>query len=483
MQHSVTERLATHVATLDALSLPVAVVARAQDCLLDSIGCMLGGSGIAEVRDTVEFVLRLGDASEAAVPGLAGFYPTPLAAHAGAQFANALDYDDTVLGVGHPGAGIVATALAIGQAKDSSGTELLRALIAGYETTVRVGRGMEPSEERASTVRGHTWAVLGPTAVASALMNLTKDQIVNAFGFAAQHALVPYVGKWYERPITPLKANYGWAALGGVLSASMAAEGFKTNRQIFDGENGFWRMASSDQWDPGRALAGIGSEYVILDVEFKPFAACRYTHSALDALEQIIERHAPDVSAIRSVVIRAGNRIKLFTDYEPRTLLDAQFSLPFASASLLLGRPLTSFDPSDRELAELAHRVQLEADPDLEPKSRLSRLPTHVEIELQSGERLSEHSEVALGDPKRPIGPERLRQKFFDLAIPVLGADRSEQLVGRVNGLLELRSTRELADLFAVRDTVQDKTSCPDVSRGAGSSRGLGQCQRTGVHQ
>jgi 2-methylcitrate dehydratase PrpD len=453
-QHAVTERLAAHVASIDATSLPADVIERAQVCLLDSLGCMLGGSLVPEVRDTVEFVLRLGDAPEVAIPGLDGLYPTPLAAHAATQFGNALDYDDTVLGVGHPGAGIIATALAVGQANESSGTDLLRAVIAGYETSVRIGWGMEPSKERASTVRGHTWAVLGPTAVAAALMNLDEDQIVNAFGFAAQHALVPYVGKWYERPITPLKNNYGWAALGGVLSASMAAEGFKTNQRIFDGENGFWRMASSDQWDPERALAGIGTDWVIRAVEFKPFAACRYTHSALDALEQILEHHAPDVSAIRRVVIRAGNRIKVFADYDARTLLDAQFSLPFAAASTVLVRPLTSFDPKDRELAQMARRVQLEVDPDIEPRSRESRLPTSVEIELESGERLREHSEVALGDPKRPLKPERLLAKFFDLAMPVIGVERAERMAGTVDNLPALRSARDLADLFGAKQAV-----------------------------
>src|SRR5215212_10284270 len=116
MVAEVTAQLAASLARLDPDDLPDEVVAKARDCLLDSLGCMLGGTRVAEVDRMVALVLEWGQTPEAAVPGLAGRYPMPLAAYAAAQFANALDYDDTVTGVGHPGAAIVATALAVGQA-------------------------------------------------------------------------------------------------------------------------------------------------------------------------------------------------------------------------------------------------------------------------------------------------------------------------------------------------------------------------------
>jgi 2-methylcitrate dehydratase PrpD len=441
-------QLAAHLAALDPARLPDDVIAAARACLLDSLGCMLGGTRVEEVTRAVRLVLGWGQVPEAAVPGLAGRYPAALAAYAAAQLANALDYDDTVLGVGHPGAAVVGTALAVGQARRAGGPDLLRAIVAGYEAAVRIGAAIAPSRERARAVRGHPWAVFGATATAAALLDLDARQIAEAFGLAAQHALVPTVGKWYDRPVSPLKNNYGWAAAGGVLAATLVAEGARTNGGVLDGETGFWVMASSDRWQPELALAGLGTDFAIRRVEFKPFAACRYMQTALDALGQILARHAPHPSAIDAIVVRAAARAHVFADYAPRTLLDAQFSLPFAVASLLLGRPLTGFDPGDHELAELARRVHVETDPVAERQASFTGLPATVELLLAEGTVLSAHVDVPPGDPTRPLGAEDLRRKLLELATPVLGEATAGDLYDLIHGGPDFPSAADLALRF-----------------------------------
>jgi 2-methylcitrate dehydratase PrpD len=419
----VTVRLAAHLAALDPAEFADDVIAAARACLLDS----LGGTRVREVALAVRLVLGWGQNPEAMVPGLSGRYPAPLAAYAAAQFANALDYDDTVLGVGHPGAAIIATALAVGQSRPGNGSNLPRAIVAGYEASVRIGRAIAPSRERGRAVRGHPWAVFGATAAAAALLGLDADATAEAFGLAAQHALVPTVGKWYDRPISPLKNNYGWAAAGGILAATLVAEGVRTQRGVLDGETGFWVMASSDRWQPDGALAGLGADFAIRQVEFKPFAACRYMQTALDALSQILARNRPEPAAVREVVVKAAARAHVFADYAPMTLLDAQFSLPFASAALLLGRPLTEFAP-DHELADLARRVRIETDPEAERQASFAGLPATVELRLADDTVLTVRVDVPPGDPSRPLGADDLRQKFLDLATPVLGPDGARDL-------------------------------------------------------
>ena len=446
---SVTMRLAAQLAELNPAHLPDDVVSAARACLLDSLGCMLGGTRVPEVTLAVRLVLGWGRASEAAVPGLGGRYPAPLAAYAAAQLANALDYDDTVLGVGHPGAAVVATALAVGQARRAGGAQLLRAIVGGYEAAIRIGRAIAPRRERAREVRGHSWAVFGATAAAAALLGLEAGETAEAFGLAAQHALVPTVGKWYERPISPLKNNYGWAAAGGILAATLVAEGARTHRGILDGESGFWVMASSDRWQPDVALDGLGTDFAILRVEFKPFAACRYMQTALDAVGQIIARHDPAPGAVREVVVRAAARAHVFADYAPGTLLDAQFSLPFAIAALLLGRPLTRFDPGDDELCELARRVRIETDPDAERQASFSGLPAAVEFRLDDDSVLTARVGVPPGDPTRPLDADGLERKFLDLAAPVLGTDAARDLHDLIRVGPGFPSAADLARRFA----------------------------------
>lgn len=456
-EQTVAVQLAANVAALDVLSLPVDVSTKARDCLLDSVSCMLGGTVVTEVRRAVDLVLRWGQGGKTRVPGFPGGYSTPFAAYAAAQFANALDYDDTVLGVGHPGAAVIATALTLGQAEKSSGHELTRALVAGYEVAIRVGRATAPSEKQAARVRGHSWAVFGAAATAAALLRLNAEQTADAFGLAGQHALVPFVGKWYERPISSLKNNYGWATMGGIMAASLAAEGVRGNRQIFDGESGFWAMAASDRWDPNIALAGLGADFAILDVGFKPFAACRYTHSALEAVEMISRRHSLSPSAITRVVVRAAERATVFADYHPQTLLDAQFSLPYAVAGTLMGRPLTVFDPRDQEVAALAQRVEIQTDLSDEGHPRVAGLPARVEIVLRDGRCLSERSDVPPGDPARPLSATCRRTKFLSLAEPVLGPTRAEHCYRMIACRSELPPATEVAELFAAEEWLESR--------------------------
>ncbi len=466
----VTMRLAAHLAALDPSHFPDDVVATARVCLLDSLGCMLGGTRVAEVTLAVRLVLGWGETPEAVVPGLTGRYPAPLAAYAAAQLANALDYDDTVLGVGHPGAAVIGTALAIGQARRANGSDLLRAVVAGYEAAVRIGQATASSRERARAVRGHTWAVFGATAAAASLLGLDADQMAEAFGLAAQHALVPTVGKWYERPISPLKNNYGWAAAGGILAATLVAEGARTHRGVLDGETGFWVMASSDRWQPDVALAGLGTDFAIRHVEFKPFAACRYMQTSLDALEQILARDRPEVTALRDVVVRAAAQVHVFADYAPRTLLDAQFSLPFSVAALLLGRPLTRFDPGDAELAALASRVRIETDPGAERQASFAGLPATVELRLVDDTVLTARVDVPPGDPSRPLDADDLRQKFLDLATPVLGPDGARDLHDLTCVAPGFPSAADLARRFTPSATLVE-TAAVSASTGYSQTR------------
>lgn len=84
---SVTFRLAAHLAALEPAHFPDDVVTAARACLLDSLGCMLGGTRVPEVALAVRLVLGWGQTPEAVVPGLSGRYPAPLAAYAAAQLS------------------------------------------------------------------------------------------------------------------------------------------------------------------------------------------------------------------------------------------------------------------------------------------------------------------------------------------------------------------------------------------------------------
>ncbi|MGD9145872.1 MAG: MmgE/PrpD family protein, partial [Anaerolineae bacterium] len=310
---SATGRLARHVAQTRYGDLPPEVVRQAKDAIRDSLGCLLGGSTLEAGQRLCNLLLPMAAQGRATVTGMAGRVPPPLAGYLNAQLANMLDFDDTFSEgfLGHPGATIVPAALAMAEEIGASGKDLLSAVVVGYDVCSRVGVAGRPTFERSKQVRGMaTWQVFGAAAAAAHVMDLDAETVARAFGLAALHAPVPSVGKIYEeRPMWALKNNFGWATQGAILGVMFAAEGFDGNHRILEGATGFWSMAGSDQVDPSALTAGLGSHYSLLDTSFKPYPCCRFTHSALDALGQIVRSAQLSVSQVREVRIRSSSKI------------------------------------------------------------------------------------------------------------------------------------------------------------------------------
>jgi 2-methylcitrate dehydratase PrpD len=450
MQHGVTKQLATFVSRMPNMNLPSHVIAKAVACLVDSVGCMLGGTLVPEVRRVVSVGLEgLGVDGPVAVPGLSGRFGVTAAAYAAAQYANALDYDDTVPGVGHPGAVVNTAALMVGQECGSTGMDLIRAVVAGYEVAIRVGRAMAPSQSRARLVRGHSSLIFGGAAAAAVLLRLNAEQVADAFGHAARHATVPFVGKWYdERPLSPLKNNYGWVAVGGIMAARLAAAGIRGNRQVFDGLNGFWKMASSDRWDSLAALRGLGTEFSILSVEFKLFPACRYIHTVLDAVDKLVLAHTLEPGRIVSIRVCVPEFARVFVDFNPSTAIDPQFSIQYMVAAHILKRWVSWTYHDDIEIRELAKRIDVICSNSYGHHGWYY-WPAYVELVLDDGRRLSARSAVPPGTPDNPIGDQILDKKFLVLAEPVLGRERARQLRFILRRVADLPNVRILAKAFA----------------------------------
>ena len=167
-------------------------------------------------------------------------------------------------------------------------------------------------------------------AAVGRLLRLDQATMLSAFGIAGANAPVPSVYKEGigERPVAWVKNNFGWSAQGGALGAMLASHGYRGQTSFLDGDKGFWRMAGSDQCDPDAMVAGLGSEYRIVDNSFKPYACCRYHHTALDALRELQDGQPLEAREIENTHVRGIWRVSEHIKPEPQDLIDAQYSLP-----------------------------------------------------------------------------------------------------------------------------------------------------------
>jgi len=152
---SETRQLADFIATLDAAACPAAALALAKRCIAETIGCSLGGARTPPMAAAMRAARRQGEGGPATVLGQGWRTAPDRAAFLNALAANALDYDGGIIRQGHYGSTVVSAALAVGELLQSPGSQILSAVVAGYEVVTRVGEALCASVERHALVSGY----------------------------------------------------------------------------------------------------------------------------------------------------------------------------------------------------------------------------------------------------------------------------------------------------------------------------------------
>jgi 2-methylcitrate dehydratase PrpD len=454
----ITEELAAFCVGLKADAIPAPAYDAAKRFLLDFCAVALRGSLEQSSQIVAKMAERLSPARSdgSQVIGHDVRHSPEYAALINGTSLHGLELDDIhPVAAIHPGAAIFPAVLAIGEAVNASGKDLLAAVIVGYEVSCRLSRALVPSEHGPHGFHSTaTCGVFGATAAIARLMGLTADQLVNAFGINGSQAAgsVEFLtdGAWTKR------MHPGWAAHGAIIAAELARGGFTGPRRILEGKAGFLR-SYSDRPQVDRVLADLGEGFEILGVAVKPHAACRYSQAAIDAILALVAEHdvKPDqVDRVTVGTFQGGIPIvaePLAVKRRPRSVVDAQFSIHFASAAAIMRRAVTLADyKPDRMFSPEMHAMMDKVDcvhaPELD--SLFPKLwPANVEIALRGGAKLQKRVDVLHGDPEDPLSWDELIGKVDTVAADVLPKERRALLVAGVRDL-ENRSVRAFAELL-----------------------------------
>ncbi len=360
--------------------------------------------------------------------------PARVAALINGTAAHAAEVDDIFRdGIYHPGAPTIAAALALAQARNASGAAFLRAVIAGYEISTRIGAAMGRAHYRYWHNTG-TVGTFGACAAASLLLGLEAGRFAHALATAATFAAGLQQAMRGDSMSKPLHG--GRAAEGGLVAALAAAEGVTGSLDVLEGEAGFGRaMGDGPDWEA--ALATLGGDFHITRMTFKNHACCGHTFAAIDgalALKQRMGVAAQDIESVRVGTYRPALEVAGFD--EPRTAAEARFSLKYCVATALTHGSvrLAAFengrmsDPATRTLME---KISVHVDPELDaafPKQRAAR----VAIATRQGA-VQEHLQpTRIGDPDAPLSDEQLEEKYLELAEPAIGGSAARALLGNL---------------------------------------------------
>jgi 2-methylcitrate dehydratase PrpD len=332
------------LATLLARPVDAATRERAALHVLDWLGCAVIGATTAPGLALRRWANREGIAAGpcAIVGGGRGSLWTALIVNGGV--GNVLEMDDIHrTAILHPGPVIVPAALALAQRENASSAAFLDAVTRGYDAAIRIGRSLGPGHYKYwhNTATG---GVFGAAAAAGSLLNLSREQLVDALGNAGTQAS----GLWQVRlePVMGKQLHNGRAAHAGVLAADLARDGFTGAQSILEGPLGFFNAMCPDGRIE-RVTADPAAPWLIFETGFKPWPACRHAHPTIDAALAL--RESIDPATIESVEIASYKDAVTICDREhPSTAVDAKFSLQHSAAVVFLsGKPtLADFEPA-----------------------------------------------------------------------------------------------------------------------------------------
>jgi 2-methylcitrate dehydratase PrpD len=442
--------LAEHVCGSGFADLPA--VTRVATCndILDTFGCLLGGSGAPGIAELARVIGGWGGARQSQVMLWQQRLPAPQAAMLNAGMAHALDFDDTLDHGGsiHPGASVLAAGLAVSDMLGSvSGERLLLAIALGLDVSCRVAL--------ASTVdrgwhRTAAMGVFGAAAAAGKLLGLNVEQMVNALGIAFSQA----AGNRQcivDGALTK-RLQAGQAASSGVLAAILAREGFTGAHNIFLGRFGFFELYQPNGHDPAILLDELGKAFRGDQLSFKPYACGRPQHAMLDAA--IAARNElglgtatdlPEIADLR-VAAAVATIAEQFNGAphkrRPTQIVEAQFALPYLIATgVVHGRVGIT------EVADI-HNVEV-----LNIAGRIAGVgaeggPVGVTIRLRDGRAATVAIGPPLGSPENRLGSKQLLTKFADCARNAVRKLSDDVVAEAADTILHLEDVQDVSRLL-----------------------------------
>ncbi len=435
---AVTEEIVRFVDEAHAGALPDEVVFRTKTLIVDAIGTMLAGSVEEGSRILQSYVSGLESRKDATVVG-AGFKGCGTAAAlANAAAGHALDFDSIQLSVWpgtahgiriHPTTPALAGALAVGEPRKISGKSLILACAVGIEVGCRVTEAIPPDAYQVAYQSTATMGGLGAAAAAGKILGLNREQLMRAMGLAATMA----AGLRENFGTMTKPFHSGRSAEAGVLAAELALAGFTSAPHILEAHRGFF-LAMGGQHDPAQISGKLGTPYFIMDpgLHIKRFPCAILVHPAIATMIATANEHGLSAEKIARIEAGVSEVVTSTLNHpDPKTGLEAKFSVAFPLAHALVERRLSLNDftderVNDSRIRELMKKIVVRNDPKLLENGG-NEVTAKLTIRLTDGQTIERIAALERGQAQKWISIGELEEKFRECAARVLSRDRAKR--------------------------------------------------------
>ena len=199
---------------------------------------------------------------------------------------------------------------------------------------------------------------------------------------------------------------------------------------------------------------GLGDPFAILSpgIGKKLFPSCAATHSILDGVLHLINKHnikADDIDSVECGIFCLYPTMLIYT--RPKTGLEGKFSLEFCVALALTERAVrlkhfTDEKVSDPQIQSLVKRVKKFVTDEVGGKGTQYPGAT-IKIDLKNGDRYSHKVTNRKGSPSNPLIEDEIINKFLDCAGLIHSKEQANRIIASVMGIDGVDDIGEFVEL------------------------------------
>ena len=462
LQGDATAKLSAYTKNLKYDDIPPEVSERAKMINMHAIAAALASAPTEVSRRVIELGKQMnGGAGGEATLWIDGSKVSMAnAAFVNGTLTDMLDWEDCAW-TGHPSAGVIPCAWAAAEAQHKSGKELIEAIVAGYEVYTRVAMAVQPPKGW-DYFKGWgltTWQIFACTTPAAKLLDLSEDQINQAFGISAVCNPIPSVlhhatmsdGYHYE---------HGFRAKDGIMAAMVARSGLENFMEALDDPYAYEYHLTPDP-HPEWYTKELGEKYYIMTTLCKHFPANMWVQTPLEITYNLVIRNGLKPEDIKEIVIDPPTQGRMtISENGYDSITQAQFSVPFALASVICDpNPGPQwYSPEklkDRRVLDIAKKVRggTGRPHQLEESFGLFKAGSHpmktITITTNDGRVFSESMDCHPGHPSNMMTREEFSDRFrLQAGFAGFSANKIERAVEMLCNLEQVSDVAEYSDIL-----------------------------------
>ncbi len=407
-------------------ALPANVQHEGLRAFVNYVGCAAGGASEPVCLKMLETISEFNGKSDCVVIGSSVKLDALNAALMNSLASAALSFNDThYQTVIHPTSPVGAALVSMAMRRRISGKQLIEAVVLGDELCCRIGNILctPPAECNVGLSTTGLLGCIGAAIAAGKVMGFDEDQMTTAIGIAAnQSAGIREAHASMSSWFTP-----GNAGRSGLWAAFLAEKGYTCPDTMIEGVKGFAvSFASNPQMHA--ATDGLGEQWEILDLAYKPYPCGVVIHPIIDACLDITANNNFDARDIARVDVTVDPLcLQLCNRPAPTIRAQAMVSFPHWTATTLMhkeaGLPqVTEAMVHDADIAALRAKVVAHAD------DHIGREAARVKVTMKDGRAFEAHCKHALSTPQNPMTDKHIADKTRLQMEIAFGKDKAQRV-------------------------------------------------------